>query len=307
MNPEKNPMADTAELPILDGTASASAGSGRVRVDCAGLSHQGRVRTKNEDHFLVVRFGRFLTPLCTNMPNQSVAMFEEEGHAMVIADGMGGAPGGELASSLAIRTLVNLTIQTPDWILSSEEADANRVMERMAERYRRVDERLVEEGTKNAQVKGMGTTMTLACNFADCLVLTHIGDTRAYLYRAGVLHQLTRDHTLAQELVNHGFVKRTADAARQLQHSLVRVLGGIGHQCEADVQRLMLLDKDLILLCSDGLTNMVKDADISAILAEGRPAADACTALVERALKNGGKDNVTVVAARYAFISRPAS
>jgi PPM family protein phosphatase len=305
MGSEQNPMGDTAEFSLPEQTPSASAGAGRVRVDCAGLSHTGHVRSNNEDHFLIARFGRFLTPLLTNMPGQAVTMFEEEGHGMVVADGMGGAAAGELASKLAIRTLMDLVIQTPDWIISSEGPDAERVMQRMAERFCRIDDRLLEEAAKNPHLQGMGTTMTLACNVGDCLVLTHIGDSRAYLFRAGALHQLTHDHTLAQTLVDQGFLKRTADAARQVKHSLVRVLGGLGHQCAADVQRLILLDQDMILLCSDGLTDMVGDADISAILAAGASAHDACAGLVERALKNGGKDNVTVVIARYGFINRP--
>jgi protein phosphatase len=303
--PEKT-MADTDEFVVEDHTSSASAGAGRVRVDSAGSSHKGNVRANNEDHFLIARFGRFLTPLSTNMPGKAATMFEEEGHGLVVADGMGGAAAGEMASKLAIRTLMDLVIQTPDWIISSEGADAERVMERMAERYRRIDDRLLEEAAKHPGLKGMGTTMTLACNVADCLMLTHIGDSRAYLFRAGALHQLTHDHTVAQALVDQGFLKRTTDANRQLQHVLVRVLGGMGHQSEADVQRLTLLDRDQILLCSDGLTDMVKDADISAILGAGATAGDVCAALIERALTNGGKDNVTVVVARYSFISRPA-
>jgi PPM family protein phosphatase len=302
--PEKT-MADTDEFVVEDHTSSASAGAGRVRVDCAGASHKGNVRANNEDHFLIARFDRILTPLSTNMPGQAATMFEEEGHGLVVADGMGGAAAGETASTLAIRTLMDLVLQSPDWIINSQGADAERVMARMAERYRRIDGRLREEAAKHPGLTGMGTTMTLACNVADSLVLTHIGDSRAYLFRAGALHQLTHDHTQAQMLVDQGFLKRTTDATRQAQHSLVRVLGGVGHQSEPDVQRLTLFDQDQILLCSDGLTDMVKDADISAVLAAGATAGAACAALIERALKNGGKDNVTVVVARYSFIGRP--
>ena len=120
------------------------------------------------------------------------------------------------------------------------------------------------------------------------------------------MHQLTRDHTLAQELVGQGFVKRKEQAARRLQHALTRVLGGPGNMCDADVQHLTIVDQDVLLLCTDGLTDMLKDADISAILSAGAAASDLCNALVEGALVNGGKDNVTVIVARYAVDLLPA-
>lgn len=296
-------LAETAELPGLDRPSRPSAGVGRVRVDCAGLTNTGLVRSNNEDHFFVARFGRFLEPLITNM-GQASTMFEEEGHGLVVADGMGGAAAGELASNLAIRTLLQLVIQTPDWIFAAAGAEAERVMARMTERFRVIDDVLLEKAAKDAQLRGMGTTMTLACNVGDMLVLTHIGDSRAYLFRAGTLHQLTHDHTVAQALVDQGYLIHVSEAATHLQHTLVKVLGGTGKQ-DADVQRLTLLDQDVMLLCSDGLTDMVEDADIARILAKSGTAAELCKALVERALANGGKDNVTVVVARYAFVDRP--
>src|SRR5262249_2927151 len=168
--------------------------------------------------------------------------------------------------------------------------------------YRKMEDRGLGEAVKRSDLKGMGTTMTLACNVGDRLVLTHIGDSRAYLFRGGVLHQLTRDHTVAQALVEQGLLERAGDAALRLQHTLVRVLGGLGHHCEADVEHFKLHDQDLLLLCTVGLTDMVADSAISAILATGAPPSEACAALVERALQNGGKDNVTVAVARYGFI-----
>lgn len=305
MSTPSNPLAETAELPSLARPASASAGTGRVRVDCAGMSHKGLVRSNNEDHYLVARFGRFLEPLLTNMPGQASMMFEEEGHVLVVADGMGGAAAGELASNLAIRTLLNLVIQTSDWIISPGGPESERVMARMAERFRRIDDRLLEEAARNQNLKGMGTTMTLACNVSDTLVLTHIGDSRAYLFRAGTLHQLTHDHTVAQALVDQGFLRHVNEAAANLRHTLVKVLGGVGHQGDADVDRLTLLDQDVIVLCSDGLTDMVDDAAIAGILKTNAPADELCRGLVDRALGNGGKDNVTVLVARYAFIDHP--
>ena len=308
MDPEKNrELADTAEIPALGKQASASAGTGRVRVDYAGVSDRGLVRPNNEDHFLITRFGRFLTPLLTNVASQSGTVFEEEGYALVVADGLGGEVAGEVASDLAIRTLLNLVVKTPDWIISHEGRDAERILDRMAERFRSIDDVLVKAANKNVRLRGMGTTMTLACNVGDMLILVHIGDSRAYLFRAGTLHQLTHDHTLAQALVDKGALKRIEEASSQMRHTLVRLLGGTGGQSEADVERLSLLNDDILVLCTDGLTGMVNDAAITAILAKGASADETCRALVDAALKNGGKDNVTAIVARYGFFARPTS
>src|SRR5262249_3777304 len=151
---------------------------------------------------------------------------------------------------------------------------------------------------------GMGTTMTVACSLGIDLFVTHVGDSRVYLCRQGHLHQLTRDHTLAQSLADRGVIPHEEVATHRLRHVLTRALGGKG-EVEADVQRARLEDKDQLLLCTDGLTNMVDDAAIEAVLREAPTAGGACEALVERALKNGGKDNVTVVLARYSFAQGP--
>jgi protein phosphatase len=305
MSEPKDPdLADTAELPVFPRDATASAGTGRVRVDYAAQTNQGLVRTNNEDQFFVARFGRFLTPLSTSLPGQTDTMFEEEGYAMALADGLGGAAAGERASELAIKALLSLIVRTPDWIISTTSDAAERVMKRMAERYRHIDDLLVDEGTRNPDLEGMATTLTLAANVGESMIVTHVGDSRGYLFRAGKLHQLTRDHTVAQALFDQGIIEKKEDAAVRLQHSLTRVLGGVGQHSEADVQRILLHDQDVLLLCTDGLTDMVDDAAITSVLNAAPPAAEAAQALVNLALKNGGKDNVTVIVARYGFFSR---
>lgn len=304
--PNDPDMADTAEMPIFPKeNAAASAGAGRVRIDYAAMTNQGLVRENNEDHFFVARFGRFLSPLTTNVEGQENTLFEEEGYALAVADGLGGASGGETASDLAIRGMLSLVYSTPDWIISPGDIAAERVMKRMVERYRRIDEMLVEEGKYQPELEGMGTTLTVAANVGESLIVTHVGDSRAYLFRDGRLHQLTHDHTVAQALVDQGVIERKEDAATRLQHSLTKLLGGTGRQCEADVQRILLHDRDVLVLCTDGLTDMVDDASISDILAAASTAKDAAQALTGSALANGGKDNVTVIVARYGFFKRP--
>jgi PPM family protein phosphatase len=224
---------------------------------------------------------------------------------MLVADGMGGMAAGEVASQLAIRTLINLVLATPDWVMAREGPEIERVMQRMAERYRRVDAALREEARADPSLAGMGTTMTLACSLGTYLILAHVGDSRAYLLRGGALHALTRDHTLVRELVDRGVVRPEQAASHPFRHVLTRALGVGGGEIDAEVQSVSLADADQLLLCTDGLTDMVDATTIGAILRSSASSDDACQTLVELALQNGGKDNVTVVLARYRFAQEP--
>jgi protein phosphatase len=301
---------DTDEYPIstspTDGPPPRIAAA-TVRADLAGLSDVGRVRPNNEDHFLVVRFDRALQTLLTNLPEGLIPpRAEEVGYGMVVADGMGGMAAGEVASRLAIRTLVDLALSTPDWVLKKGTPEIERVMQRMAERYRRVDEALRDEAQADPDLSGMGTTMTLACSIGSDLVLAHVGDSRAYLMRDGELHLLTRDHTLVQELVDRGVVRPENASTHPFRHVLTRYLGGgKGNLITEEVQRVSLADGDQLLLCTDGLTDMVDAAAVKTVLRSSASADDACQALVDLALQQGGRDNVTVVLARYRFAPGP--
>jgi protein phosphatase len=294
---------DTVETPMPAANpppGSPPTNSAKVEVDLGALSHQGLVRPNNEDHYLVARFGRSLETLQTNLPSDQVPTRSDEvGYAMMVADGVGGSAAGEVASQLAITTLVELTVRTPDWIFGTGERLSERVERRLAERYRLVDAALREEAEDNPRLHGMGTTMTLAASLGNCLVIGHIGDSRAYLFRDNALHQLTKDHTLVQSLVDAGQVTPEQVAKHPYRHVLTRLLGGQSGRLEGEFRHVELLDGDQLLLCSDGLTDMVNSRDIAAVLAGADTAPKKCDELVERALKNGGKDNVTVVLAAY--------
>jgi serine/threonine protein phosphatase PrpC len=274
--------------------------STRVQVDLAALSHPGKVRENNEDHFLVSRAERLMETVITNLPNNLIPpCFAEVGYGMLVADGMGGHQAGEIASRLAISTFVNLILNSPEWYMRVGKPEAEKVMERIAERYRIVDAVVREKAHADPALLGMGTTMTLACSLGPVLVLAHIGDSRVYLFRAGQCHQLTKDHTMAQGLVELGIIQPGQEGWNYFKHSLTRVLGTGQSLGEADVQQLKLLDEDQILLCTDGLTDMVQQPMIAAILSDSKTSEEACRRLVDAALDNGGKDNVTVVLARY--------
>jgi PPM family protein phosphatase len=300
---KKSEASDTVEIPIPaapsdDGVPPTN--SALVQVDLAALSHQGLVRPNNEDHYLVVRFGRTLERLLTNLPDHQVPQRSEEvGYSLLVADGMGGAAAGELASQLAISTLIGLALRTPDWIFGTGEHLSERVERRMAERYRQIDAALREEAEADPRLTGMGTTMTLACSLGNLLVVGHIGDSRAYLFRGSALHQLTRDHTLVQSLVDAGQITAEQAAKHPYRHVLTRSLGGNACRLDGDFQHVTLADNDQLLICTDGLTDMVDTATVASVLGSAVTANEVCDTLVTLALKNGGKDNVTVVSARY--------
>lgn len=299
--------ADTAEYtppPSASDILPPSDFSAKVQVDLAALSDKGNVRTNNEDHYLIVRVERSLETLMTNLTEGVIPnRFAEVGYGLLVADGMGGQAAGEVASRLAISTLVNLFLHTPDWIMREGEPEAEQMKQRMAERYKIVDAAVREHAESDPALAGMGTTMTLACSLGRTLILAHIGDSRVYLVRGNECHQLTRDHTLAQGLVELGIIRPDQVTGHRLKHSLTRVIGAGKSLGDAEVQHLALSDGDQLLLCTDGLTDMVHPSKIAAILRESKSSNDAGRALLDAALENGGMDNVTVLVARYCFSS----
>jgi protein phosphatase len=293
--------ADTLDHPSPGFVAPAPPPfSSLVKADLAGLSHQGKIRLNNEDHYLVVRFGRSLQTLMTNLPEGLAPLQADEvGYAMIVADGMGGMAAGEVASRLAVSALVNLALNTPDWILRIGQQEAEEVVRRMVDRFRRVNAELIEQAEQSPALSGMGTTMSLAVSIGVDLFIFHVGDSRAYLLRRGRLHKLTRDHTVAQRLIDDGLISPQDEGARQLRHFLTQALGAKGDVIDPEVHKMLLVGGDQLLLCTDGLTEMVDEETIASILQEKGSAGEACRALIDLALEQGGEDNVTVVVARY--------
>jgi len=274
--------------------------SSLVEIDVAALSHPGHVRSNNEDHFLVTRLGRTLETMITSLPEGDVPKRAEEvNYMMIVADGMGGHAAGEVASRMALSAIVSIALDIPDWILKLDEEHALKIEHRTRARVREVAAMIVNEGEQDPALSGMGTTLTVARSLGRDLQITHVGDSRAYLFRGGVLHRLTRDHTYAQLLVDTGRLASTDDANPRHRHILTNALGGSDPHPRVDIDLMTLEDGDRILLCSDGLTEMVDDTTITSILTEAPGAHQACEVLVQRALGNGGRDNITVIVAAY--------
>lgn len=289
--------------PALDETPPPPFSS-RVNVDIFGISDKGHVRTKNEDHFLIIRAGRAVETVLTNIPESDTMpgeLYEETGFGMVVADGVGGESAGEVASRQAIYTLLSLSLHTPDWQFRWGQKERNTVMWRMKDRFRRVNAALLRDAAAHANLSGMCTTMTAAVTHGTDLIIGHIGDSRAYLLHDGKLIQLTRDHTVGARLVEDGTHKESDPLVLALRGLLLQALGSTEGECNPEVYDYLLVDEDQLLLCTDGLTDMVPEADIELVLNSADSAKAACRNLVDQALKNGGRDNITVIVARYSI------
>jgi PPM family protein phosphatase len=272
----------------------------KVRADFGALSHVGKVRKNNEDHFLIARLGRAMEPVLSNLPPSVLpSQVEEHGYGLLVADGMGGAAAGEVASRMAVRLLLDLVLEAGKWGRRIDKQEARELVRRVEKYFGEIHSALISEAEANPDLAGMGTTLTVAYSFCAELVIAHVGDSRAYLFRRGELHQLTRDHTLAQALVDKGQLTRQEAARHHFRHILTNALGGKSGPAVADIQLCRLENQDRLLLCSDGLTDMVDDATISRVLASAPDARSGCSSLVELALEAGGKDNVTMVLAHY--------
>ena len=233
--------------------------------------------TSEVHHFYVARGGRRATTLVTNVPAADIpTQFEETAYLLVVADGMGGHAGGEVASRLAIATLINIILHAPDWIMRLDDEQAERLMDRAVARYRVIHKALQERARLDPELRGMGTTMTAAYSLGRDLFIAQVGDSRAYRFRDGTLQLLTRDQTHAQMLANEGLIRQQDVARHRLRHVLTSALGGLQSQLRTEIERTTLADGDRLLLCSDGLTDMVDDGEIAEVLKREVRSEEAC-------------------------------
>lgn len=270
-------------------------------VELDAITHQGLVRENNEDSYLTIRFGRSLERLSTSLDEYLLEQnYSITGYGLLVADGMGGMAAGEVASRMAICKLVELVVDTSDWTLElKRNKDVKTVFQRMTQRFYEIDRTLRDEAKYDDTLHGMGTTLTVAGLLGNDLVLGHVGDSRAYLLRGNTFRQLTRDHTLAQALIDAGVASSDDPAPRSMRHVLTAAIGSLDERIEPQVQRFRLVSGDQLLLCTDGLTEMVDDELIAKTLRAASSAQAACQHLVDLALAGGGSDNVTIVLARF--------
>jgi serine/threonine protein phosphatase PrpC len=270
--------------------------SSHVEVDVAGLTHPGRVRPINTDHFLITRFDRGMRMLATNVPEGGIQLpSTETGYVMLVADGVGVGVPGVVASRTAIAEFVGLVLETPDWIMRVDEVFGGEVLRRMTRRFQRIQEVLIERGKLDPALRGMSTTLTLACSLGGDFLTAHLGDSAAFLFRQGRLRRLPHDQTMAEPggIGEEGVAEYSSPQVR----TIATTAGGALVRVELTLSSLA--DGDQVLLCTDGLTELVAEEAIAQVLSVSGSANEACRRLVDLALDGGGKDNVTVVLGRY--------
>lgn len=277
----------------------------RITADVAALSHPGNVRETNEDSYAVFRMGRYLERVASNVPEEALGSHREESSwLLAVADGLGGHSAGEVASHTALVSMLQLILRAPRWALrlddpATRDVDIKALFKRARSYLDGVHDALRARAAADTQLEGMGTTLTTAYSVGNDIFVVHVGDSRAYLLRAGRLHRITRDHTLAQSYADQGMIPQAEVESHELGHVLTRAMGAGDAHPESEIHHLDLQHDDRVLLCSDGLTRCVPESEIASLLSAFSDSEGACRALVDRALALGGEDNVTVIVARY--------
>jgi PPM family protein phosphatase len=268
-----------------------------AHVEFGAQSQCSPLRTVNGDHYLILRMGRYQETLISSLPERHTPRrFDEFAYGMVLADGMGRS--GEMASRLAISTLVHLVVNFGKWNLRIDDLIAEEVMDRAARFYRGVDSTLVQAGHYSSLE--LPTTLTAVFFTGSELFFAHVGHSRAYLFRDDALMQLTHDHTLDSQRTGKALAIDMGASVRDLHHIMTETLGGPGSSApKVDVERCGLLDGDVILLCTNGLTDVADDARISNALRAHHTPESQCHALVDLATNSGGNDDVTALVAHY--------
>ncbi|HEY6509248.1 MAG TPA: protein phosphatase 2C domain-containing protein [Vicinamibacterales bacterium] len=274
--------------------------SATVQVEIGARSHRGTVQLHNEDHYLAVELARRQQVLTTSLTGAEVpARFEEHGYAMLVADGLGTTGAGAMAGRVAISTIAHLALHYGRWSLRVDPKTAEDLFARAQFFYTQADAAVMAKSRTSPALEHMATALTAAYSAGSDLIVAHVGHTRAYLYRGGHLLLLTRDHTVEKQLADVGRPVAIERRGQDLQHILTDAVGAGGERPMVDVEQFKLEDGDVLLLCTNGLSDVVDEDRIADVLSMTRRSEDQCQMLVDLALEAGGPDNVTVLMAQY--------
>lgn len=248
-----------------------------MQIKAYGQSDVGRVRSSNEDAWGVFPDLQFF----------------------VVADGMGGHAGGEVASRMAVDTMRDFILSS---LPSSEvtwpaEVDRNLPVpiKRLVSAGKLANDKIYQAGRANSKLNGMGTTMVAVLIDQDAAYVAHTGDSRAYLIRNGKIERLTQDHSLVNDYISQGLLKSEEAGQHPMKHVITRALGS-NMRVEVDVKTLPLRHGDVLLLCSDGLSNLLTDEEMRSVSFDPlQDPRNTCQRLIDFANDKGGDDNITVV------------
>ncbi len=245
---------------------------GGERMNIWAISHIGKVRDINEDNYCVL---------------------EKDYGLFIVADGMGGHNAGEVASSIAVDNIKDHIIK-----YISTNIEEQLIKGIIYEAFNKANENIYAHAKENLYCDGMGTTTTLALKINSTLYIGHVGDSRAYIIRDNDIQQITSDHSLVAELVRSGNITETEAMEHPRKNIITRALG-IDKNIKVDIFTTSFLPSDILILCTDGLSNFVDKHEIEKIALEIKDSKEICERLVSMANKRGGYDNITVLVAKY--------
>jgi protein phosphatase len=273
-------------------------------LDFFGITHPGLVRKDNQDHFLITTLHKTMRVRSTSLPNPELLEMPSQRLASVcmVADGVGGHEGGEAASRSALEAIAGYVTHTMQCFFAADSTDDGMFLEALREAAGRSHELVLQRAREGAERPGMASTLTLLIAVWPDLYLLQVGDSRCYRYRGGELLQLTRDQTMADDLVASGVLKPEQAERSPFKHVLSSSVGGSSWQ--PDLTHTDLRPGDVLVMCTDGLTKHVPDSKIRERIDAMTSSEHAARAMLDDALAGGGTDNVTVMVLRA--IVRPA-
>lgn len=246
-----------------------------MKIEAYGVSDVGKKRSRNEDSFLV----------------------SDEIQLYIVADGMGGHSGGEYASRLAVSTveevLLSMNSDPEATVISGVNSDETEFGDRLRYAIEVASQKIFDQALYDPDLKGMGTTITAVMVENSQAFVANVGDSRVYLQRGSIIEQKTNDHSLVNEQIQAGLISEEDAKNHKLKNIITRSVG-YQEEVEIDIAKFALEKGDKLILCSDGLTNLVDDAQIYETISQNDIKAS-CQKLVDLANENGGDDNITVV------------
>lgn len=267
-------------------------------IDVFGLSHAGKVRAENQDHFLLATIHKRVHIVQTNLTQQQRLPMEDERLAFIamVADGVGGAEGGEEASATALEAAMHYMARSTECYYQADGSD-EQFINALQDAAMKSHAAVLARAREVAGGRPMATTLTLFMGVWPYYYLLQVGDSRYYLFRDGQLTQVTRDQTIAQDLLDQGVFTRAMAERSQYSNVLSSALGG--DEALPVVTRLRCDWRAVHLLCTDGLTKHVSDERIAARLTAMTSAREGCEQLLADALDGGGTDNISIIIGRF--------
>jgi protein phosphatase len=267
-------------------------------IDVYGLTHAGKRRTENQDQFLICSLRKQMVVHMTSLPDAEHLVAESQRIASLamVADGVGGGTRGADASRIALEAAARYVTSAMRCYYATGSTDDEDFSEVLQDSALRCHGELVRRGEQNPEYRGMATTLTLFLGVWPRAYLLQVGDSRCYMMRHGRLTQITRDQTMAQDLIDLGVMNPAHAPATRFAHTLSSSIGG--SQTAPVVTQFDLAWGDVLLLCSDGLTSHVSDEQLGERLRSMTSAKQVCDDLLREALEGGGSDNITVIVGR---------